>query len=110
MREELVSTEDIFVMTPQGQTWDLNSDVYALNKENMIVWEGNMIKPRHWTRIIIEDLPEIDNAIISSAIISASESKTIDNTIDDTRLISKPSNFNECMIENNSCNNLYVVL
>ena len=96
-REELVSTEDILVMTPQGQNWDPNSDVYALNEENIIDWEGNMIKPRHWTRIIIEYLPEIDNAMIASAIISESESETIDNTINDTRPISKLSGFNECM-------------
>ena len=48
-REELVSTEDILVMTSQGQNWDPNSDVYALNEENMIDWEGNMIYPRHRT-------------------------------------------------------------
>ena len=60
-------------MTPQGQNWDPNSDAYALNEENMIDWEGNMIKPCHRTQIIIEDLPEIDNSKIASAIISASE-------------------------------------
>ena len=69
-----------------------------------------MIEPRHRTRIIIEDLPEIDNAMIASAIISASESKTIDNTIDDTIHIAKPSDFNECMIAKNSCDNVHVVL
>ena len=97
-------------MTPQGQNWDPNSDVYALNKENMIDWEGNMIDPRHQTRIIIEDLPEIDNAMIASAIIYASESKNIDNAIYNTRTIAKPSYFNECIIANNSCNNVHVVL
>ena len=48
--------------------------------------------------------------MISSAIISASESNTIDNTIDDTRTTAKPSDFNECMIAKNSCNNVHVVL
>ena len=48
-REELVSTENILVMTPQDQNWDPNSDVYTLNEENMIDWEGNMIEPRHRT-------------------------------------------------------------
>ena len=56
-REELVSTEDILVMTPQGQNWDPDSDVYALNEENMIDWEANMIKTHRQTQIIIEDLP-----------------------------------------------------
>ena len=74
-------------MTPQGQNWDPNSDVYALNEEKMIDWEGNMIKPCHRTQIIIEDLLEIDNAMIASAIISSYESNTIENAIDDTRPI-----------------------
>ena len=82
-------------MTPQGQNFDPNSDVYALNEGNIIDWEGNMIEPLHWTQIIIEDLPETDNAMISSTIISAYGPKTVDNTIDDTRHISNPSDFNE---------------
>ena len=69
-----------------------------------------MIEPRHRTRIIIENLPKIDNAMIASAIISASESKTIDNTIDNTRPISKPSDSNECMIANKSCDNVHLIL
>ena len=76
----------------------------------MIYWGGNMIEPRHRNQIIIEYLPEIDNTMITSAIIFASESNTIDNVIDDTRPISKPSGFNECMIVNNSCNNVHVIL
>ena len=31
--EELVSSEDVMVMTPQSQNWDPNYDVYAQNKE-----------------------------------------------------------------------------
>ena len=76
----------------------------------MIDWEVSLIEPPHRTRIIIEDLPEIDTTTIASAIISASESKTIANTIDDTTPIAKPSDFNECMIASNSCDNLHVVL
>ena len=76
----------------------------------MIDWKGNMIELRHRTQIIIEDLLEIGNAMIASDIISASESKTIDNLIDNTIHITKPSGFNECMIANNSCDNVHVVL
>ena len=41
-----------------------------------------------------------------SAVISASESTTIDNTMDDN----KPPDFDKCMITNNSCDNIHAVL
>ena len=47
--KELVFSEDVLVMTPQIQSCNPNSDVYAQNEENMIDWEGNMIKLHHWT-------------------------------------------------------------
>ena len=78
--EELISSKDVLVMTAQSQNWDPNSDIYAQNKENMIDWEGNMIKPRHRTQIMIEDMPGVDDSIISSAVISASKSIMIYST------------------------------
>ena len=48
--------------------------------------------------------------MIATAIISSFESNTIDNTINVTRPISKPSGFNEYMIANNSYDNVHVVL
>ena len=52
-------------MTPQGHNWGPNSDVYARNKENMTDWEGNMAELRHRVQIMIEDLPEVDNAMVA---------------------------------------------
>ena len=79
-------------------------------RQNMIDWECNMIEPLHWTQIMIEDLPEVDNAMIASAVISAYKSILIDNTIETTKPISKPSDFDECMIAKNSCDYVHVVL
>ena len=108
--EELVYTEDILVMTPQGQNWDPNSDVYTQNEENMTDWEGNMVEPHHCVLIIIEYLPEVDNAMVASAVISASKSNLIDNKIKNTKPIANPLGFDECMIAKNSCDNIHFVL
>ena len=68
-------------MMPQSQNWDTNSDVYARNEKSMTDLEVNMIEPRHRTWIVIEDLPEVNNNMIAAAVISASKSRLIDNTI-----------------------------
>ena len=69
-----------------------------------------MIKPGYRTLIMIEDLPEVDDAIIFSDVISASKSILIDNTIETNKTIAKPSDFDECTIANNSCENVHVFL
>ena len=109
-KEELVSTEDVLVMTPQVQNWDPNFDVYARNEENMTNWEENLVEPRHCVRIMIEDLPEIDSSMAASAVISVSKYKLIENMIKDTKIITKPSDFDEYMNANNYWNNVHVVL
>ena len=72
----------MLMMTPQGQTWDSNSEVYAQNEENRIDWEGHMIDPNHRTHIMLEDLPEADASTIASVLICASGSEMIDAAID----------------------------
>ena len=59
----------------------------------MIDWEVNMIKlcQRNW--IMIEDITEVDNSVIASAVIYDSESIMIENTIETTKPISKPLDF-----------------
>ena len=59
---------------------------------------------------MIEDMPAVNDIMMDSAVISASESRLIDNTIETTYPITKPSYFHECIIANNSCNNVQVVL
>ena len=85
-------------MTPRGQNWDPNSDVYAQNEENIIEWEGHMIDPNHRTCIMLEDLPEADASIIASTFICASELKIIDGTIDLHKMAPKLSKFDDCII------------
>ena len=63
----------------------------------MIDWEGNMIEPRHRTRIIVDELPDANDAMIASVTISAIESKTIDDNI-----VHQDSTFDDCMIANST--------
>ena len=88
------------MITPQGQTWDPNSNVYALNEENIIDWEGHKIKPNHITHIILEDLPEADAPIIASASICALKLKMIYAKIDLHKMTPTSSEFDDCVISN----------
>ena len=103
-QSELEAVDDVLVLTPQGQTWDPDSVVYACNEENMIDWEGNMIQPNHRTRIIVDELPDND-AMIASTRISATESKVIDDNI-----VTPDPTFDNCMIADNTCDNVHAVL
>ena len=73
-----------------------------------------MIESRHRTRIMVEGLPDADDAMIASATISAIESKLIDNNIGNgiPNLVRKNQHmdFDDCMIANNTCDNVHVVL
>jgi hypothetical protein len=35
-------TEDVYLLTPSR--WDPHCDAYAINEENMLDWEGNMVE------------------------------------------------------------------
>ena len=76
----------------------------------MTVWEGNMIDQRHQTQIMIEYLPVVNNTMTAPAVISAPKSRLIDNTIKTTKHIAKTPDFDECMIPNNSCENVHAML
>ena len=69
-----------------------------------------MIKPCHLNRIMIEDLPGVNETMIATDVISASKSRLIDNTIEMTKPIVKPLNFDECMIAKNYYDNVNVIL
>ena len=77
-RDELQSCDDVLVMTPQSHSWNPHSDVYARNEENMLDWEGNMLESHHQPRILVEELPEIDNSMLISSAISSAETELID--------------------------------
>ena len=104
-QSELEAVEDVLVLTPQGQTWDPHSTVYEDNEENMVDWQGNMIEPRHRTRIIVDELPNANDAMVASIMISKIESKIIDDNI-----VHQDDTFDNCMIADNTCDNVHVVL
>ena len=59
---------------------------------------------------MIEDLPGVDVVMIASSVISASKSRLNDNTFKTTKPTEKPLDFDECMIANNSCDNVHIVI
>ena len=67
------------MLTPDGN-WDPHSDAYAQNEENMLDWEGNMIEKKYHVQILLSEIEE-DSAMVSSAIISAAETKFIDERL-----------------------------
>ena len=71
----------------------------------MIDWEVNMIEPRHYDWIIVDELTEANDAMIASVTISAAESKMIDDNI-----VHLDPTFDDCMIANNTYDNVHVVL
>ena len=71
----------------------------------MIDWEGNMIEPRHRARIIVDELPNANDAIVASIMISKIESKIVDDNI-----VHQNDTFDNCMIADNTCDNIHVVL
>ena len=101
----LEAVEDVLVLIPQGQTWDPHSTVFENNEENMIDWEGNMIEPWYRTRIIVDDLPNANDNMVASIMISKIESKIIDDNI-----VHQDDTFDNCMIADNTCYNVHVVL
>ena len=68
-----------------------------------------MIETRHRTRIMIDDLPEADDSMVISSVISATESKLIDKYID-LIPVEASKEFDDCMIVENSCDNVHTVL
>ena len=83
--------------------------MYAQNEENVTDWEGNMIDTRHRTKIMIDDFPEADNSIVISSVISTTESTSIDKYVD-LIPVKASKYFDDCMIAENSCDNVHAVL
>ena len=75
---ELREPERVLPLTPEGNKWDPHSDVYAKNEENMLDWEGNMVKAKDRTRVLVDDLPDFESD--SDMMISSMEAMHIDST------------------------------
>jgi hypothetical protein len=69
---EEIDQDQILPATPDGP-WNPHSDVYAMNEENMLDWEGNIVSPRDRVRILLEDLPD-DPIMVASVQVGSVES------------------------------------
>ena len=68
-----------------------------------------MIETRHHTRIMIDKLPKANDSMVISSVISATESKLIDK-YNDFIPVKASKKFDDCMIAENSCDNVHAVL
>ena len=73
--QELEEPEDVYVLT--SKTWNPHSDVYVINEESMLDWEGNMKHEKdHEKRVVLEDIPS-DDTIISSLALCEKEQMAV---------------------------------
>ena len=65
--QELEEPEGVYVLT--STIWNPHSDVYVINEESMLDWEGNMKHEKdHEKRVVLEDIPSDDTTISSLAL------------------------------------------
>jgi hypothetical protein len=78
---DLTDPEEVYILTPA--TWDPHLDVYAMNEESMLDWEGNL-KPKKEReyKIVLDDIPE-DDVEMASLVVPSAESAQIDAAMAD---------------------------
>ena len=54
--EQMMNAENVYLLTPS--TINPHCDAYAMNEENMLHWEGNMIQRRDRVQILLSDISE----------------------------------------------------
>ena len=75
----LEHSDEIHLITPER--WNPHDEAYAINEENMLDWEGNMIDRKQRTQILLSDIPE-DDMMAASVAISSAESNEIDKLLE----------------------------
>ena len=70
--KDLVEFDDNVVALMSDGHWNPHSDVYARNEEQMVDWEGNMVEPKYWPRILL-DMIETDEPMVASLKVSRAE-------------------------------------
>jgi hypothetical protein len=78
MAQFMEGTEEVYLLTPSR--WYPHCDAYAMNKEQMIDWEGNMIEKQARNQIILSAV-HADIAFAASMQISSIESNMINNLL-----------------------------
>ena len=54
--EQTMNAEDVYLLIPRSM--NPNCDAYAMNEENMLDWEGNMVQRRDRVQILLSNIPE----------------------------------------------------
>jgi hypothetical protein len=75
--EFMKGPEEVYLLTPSKSN-PSHCDAYASNEENMLDWEGNMIKKQDRGQILLSEVHE-DTALAASVQISSIESRMINN-------------------------------
>ena len=79
-KQQVMESDEVYMLTPNGESWNPHTDAYARNEENMLDWEGNMVEERYRLRIILSDAPE-DKEMASAAAIISVETEAIDRNL-----------------------------
>jgi hypothetical protein len=87
-RAQMEECENVYRLTPDGE-WNPNTNVYSMNKENMVDWQGHMTEPQHRKRILLSEVEE-DLEMSASSVISSTESKMIDISFETSELTANP--------------------
>jgi hypothetical protein len=73
--KELQDSGEVYTLTPDW--WDPHQSAYAENKDNMLDWEGNMVKSRDRPKVLLSDIAE-NPAMAASVQIGSIEEQAID--------------------------------
>ena len=87
---QMQDSDEIYMLTTDQ--FNPHDDSYAVNEENMLDWEGNMVERKHRTKILLSEAEE-NEAMAAFVQVSSIESRAIDRvleTIDDEGEIVKP--------------------
>ena len=76
MQTMLQDGNNVYLLTQE--TWDPNSDAYALKEESMTDWEGNMKDPKDWRTMLVFDDIEQETISPSAFSISSAETHAVD--------------------------------
>ena len=54
-RAQMEECEDAHMLTPDGE-WNPDTNVYSMNEENMVDWQGHMVERQHRQRILLAEV------------------------------------------------------
>lgn len=74
------NSEEVCLLTPDR--WNTHNEAYAINEDNMLVWEGNMIEKGQRTQILLSNIFKDDAMMAAPTTISAIESNPIDQLLE----------------------------